>query len=341
MANSFDDMPEIELDEIVDGAGAGKKASEVEDEDAIDFDFGPGPPVPRKHDPSAPPTSVSALPEARIDDDAIDLGLDFAIPEPASPGPEKSALADLANLDSDVLSQQVEQSAGQGDPDAPLLPSFHDEPEATPGADAAAPPQPPPQESFGDLDDPLSALGASDSDSTLDMTPEEPDSLAKTTPDLNALGDEDLARGAVPNADTHDEPLDDFDDELDFKAEHEPIGGRHSEPGTDPLTISPTDDPEAPALPLAYDEPAAVPKVPLEALRPDSKTLDTLRRLAGPAGSPEKARRALTAALNGERYDPRELPELRAMIIGVARQIVEQGVDADRLVQKILDAMME
>lgn len=127
--------------------------------------------------------------------------------------------------------------------------------------------------------------------------------------------------------------------ELSFEAEHAPIVGQGLADA--PMTIAPPDDPDAPPLPLSTDEPAGRPKVPLEHLRPDPKTIETLKRLAGPGGDPDRARIALLAAFRGEKYDHKSIPDGREIAVGLGRFLVQQGYDADALAETIVSVMLE
>ncbi|MEK7705836.1 MAG: hypothetical protein AAB426_12820, partial [Myxococcota bacterium] len=101
-----------------------------------------------------------------------------------------------------------------------------------------------------------------------------------------------------------------------------------------------TDEPP-PALPLSDDEPPAVPAIALQEIQPDLQMIDTLKRIAGPGGDPERARSALVAALKGESYDPRELPDARVIAAGTARALVANGFPIDNLVAAIMDVLGE
>ena len=66
-----------------------------------------------------------------------------------------------------------------------------------------------------------------------------------------------------------------------------------------------------------------------------------MKKLAGPGFDPDKTRAALEAALGGEAYDPRSLPEARVMVVGLARALVESGTNAAALVEAIMAALLE
>ena len=95
---------------------------------------------------------------------------------------------------------------------------------------------------------------------------------------------------------------------------------------------------EAPPLIVSDDEPPPVPSN--AALTPDNKTMQVLRKLAGAStNDPEVAMKALTAALKDEPYDPMDLPDIRAMALGIARVMVANGTDPDELVALIVHEM--
>jgi hypothetical protein len=79
----------------------------------------------------------------------------------------------------------------------------------------------------------------------------------------------------------------------------------------------------------------------------DQDTLNRLQRLASPrltAPAPpslESTRAALSAALSDQSYDPGNLPEARAMLLGMARVMLAYGVSRDDLVGAIIDAVPE
>lgn len=108
-----------------------------------------------------------------------------------------------------------------------------------------------------------------------------------------------------------------------------------------PAVVGSRLDSEAPALPLTYDEPAPVSRLDPRDLCPDQGALAGLQRLVGPAADPVRCGAALQAALSDEPYNPRDLPDARAMLLGLARVLVHSGVPRDALVQAIVDAMLE
>ncbi len=107
-----------------------------------------------------------------------------------------------------------------------------------------------------------------------------------------------------------------------------------------PEVVTPA-DPEAPPLPLGEGEPAATPAASVAGLTPDLETIERLRKLAGPAADPARAGEELRAALRGEPYDPKALPELRALVLGIGRVLVMHGTSLDDLVDSVLDAMKQ
>ena len=111
----------------------------------------------------------------------------------------------------------------------------------------------------------------------------------------------------------------------------DPLAGE----GAQTMEFAPEDDPEAPPLIVSNEEPPPVSSVAPEALHPDAATLKTLSKLAGQGGDPEKARRALHAALRGEAFDRMDLPDARMMVVGLARAMVESGQSPDALVEAI------
>lgn len=111
-------------------------------------------------------------------------------------------------------------------------------------------------------------------------------------------------------------------------------------PGPEMVVVQP-DDLGAPSLPLSLEEPPARPKIPPEALQPDPATFAALRRLAGPAANPDVACATLRAAVQGDAYDPRQLPDLRPLVIALARVAVRQGMSLDDLLAEVAQAMFE
>lgn len=108
-----------------------------------------------------------------------------------------------------------------------------------------------------------------------------------------------------------------------------------------PPVVAPEDDPEAPRLPLSMEEPPAVSRIPMEQLMPDPKAFEALRKLAGPAGNPDKARAALEGAFTGASYDPRALPDARTMIVGIARVLAAHGLPVDEMVEAIMAGLTD
>ena len=108
-----------------------------------------------------------------------------------------------------------------------------------------------------------------------------------------------------------------------------------------PPVVVPENDPNAPRLPLSLEEPPAVSRIAAEKLVPDPKAFEALRKLAGPAGDPDRARASLEAAFAGRSYDPRALPEPRTMLVGIARVLVAHGLPAEELVEAIMAGLTD
>ncbi|MEM6731049.1 MAG: hypothetical protein AAF658_05810, partial [Myxococcota bacterium] len=96
MPDSFDDMPEIELDDIV-----GKTAASDDDAIELDLDFDTGADVPA---PATAPPAATVVPLHPTDDGAIDLGLDI------DDGSADGSGMPLGDIDVDALASQVAQS---------------------------------------------------------------------------------------------------------------------------------------------------------------------------------------------------------------------------------------
>jgi hypothetical protein len=101
----------------------------------------------------------------------------------------------------------------------------------------------------------------------------------------------------------------------------------------------PLDESDAPPLPISDDEPGPIPGINLEVLKPDAETLATLKKLAGPGAEPESMRVALHAALKGEPYYAKALPDARAFMIGLARVLVSTGYSVNEMVDAIMAAL--
>ncbi|MEO1171060.1 MAG: hypothetical protein AAFX94_03265, partial [Myxococcota bacterium] len=125
------------------------------------------------------------------------------------------------------------------------------------------------------------------------------------------------------------------EDEISFEAEHAPIADSPL-----PLIVTP-EDPEAPPLPLSVNEPPGQPKVPLDQLQPDPKTIETLKKIAGPSGDPESAREQLLAAFRGKPYQKSKVPDAKDVALGIGRYLVQSGHDAPALVDAILSVLDE
>jgi hypothetical protein len=95
--------------------------------------------------------------------------------------------------------------------------------------------------------------------------------------------------------------------------------------------------PEAPALPLSAEEPPPVPAPGLEELNITPESLAALRRLAGAGADPQARREALHAALKGEPFDPKALPDARSIALGVARVLAATGFSVNEMIDAILE----
>jgi len=156
-------------------------------------------------------------------------------------------------------------------------------------------------------------------------------------------GQHQVPAPSVPSLDV-DSLMDDWEDE--------PAGARPKSVAAPPAigesrTVVPP-PPAAPAaellpvLPLDAEEPAPVMASSVaQALKPDAQAMETLKRLAGAAADPERARAALTAAVSGQQYDARALPEPRAMALGLARLLATKGIAVDEIVEAIMGALLE
>lgn len=108
-----------------------------------------------------------------------------------------------------------------------------------------------------------------------------------------------------------------------------------------PPVVAPADDPNAPQLPLSMEEPPAISRVSMEQLMPDPTAFEALRRLAGAAGHPDRTRKALEAAFVGAPYDPRNLPDARVMMVGIARVLVAHGLPVDEMVDAVMASLTD
>ncbi|MBC7792894.1 MAG: hypothetical protein H7Z43_04240 [Clostridia bacterium] len=82
-------------------------------------------------------------------------------------------------------------------------------------------------------------------------------------------------------------------------------------------------------------------RIPAEQLLPDSVALEALRKLAGAAAHPDKARAALEGAFTGKSYDPRHLPDPRTMLVGIARVLVAHGLPVEEMVESIMAGLTD
>ncbi|MEM6273670.1 MAG: hypothetical protein AAF735_00385 [Myxococcota bacterium] len=290
------------------------------------------------------PAEVTVEPEADVHEVELDASVDVEVdPDIDGPELEVDSLAMDAEIEADVVSDfdgeaeveaevELESSptietapvASNGFVPQPLLDVLSDEATLPGGYARAAPDADPVPESS--LPSVFSAAPVVDNAEAASLSPEpEPESDARSNTDISAAVELD----------------DEISPPFEFRAEHAPIGD-HSpvDSQSSPLLIAPADDPDAPPLPLSTHEPVGQPKVPLEQLRPDPKMIESLKRLAGPAAEPEIARRHLIAALRGEDYDPRALPEPQHIALGLARYLVETGHDPDRMADAIIAMMM-
>jgi len=180
--------------------------------------------------------------------------------------------------------------------------------------------------------------------------------MAKDLGDIEISLDEEITgQWAVPEeGGPTSAPLDDVDEELDNLLagdggkKEEYIGEALPVESTEPETVIadepevPTvfapDDPEAPPLVISPEEPAAVPSAQAKGIDQDS-TLETLKRLADGNADPAKARVALIAALSGQEYDIRDLPDARIIALGVANALVRFGTPVEDMADQILEMM--
>lgn len=137
------------------------------------------------------------------------------------------------------------------------------------------------------------------------------------------------------SSDDWEEPVD--DQPPGWVAKEEPV----AEGWVAPPVVVPEDDPDAPRLPLSMEEPPAVSRISMDQLMPDPKAFEALRKLAGPAGNPDKARAALEGAFTGGSYDPRALPDPRTMIVGIARVLAAHGLPVDEMVEAIMAGLTD
>lgn len=373
----FEDLPELQLEDIVDsgakaqvkapaarpGASAAQPLIDLE----IDLDL---PPTPSAPSAAAPAPLSKAAPISLSDELEIDLGgaeppslasnagdgAEIALSEsdgfsiadddePAAVVPPPRVLTGVGaefqitshsapeSVDVDV---DVDETAAAiaavvaapvpmtvPAPGVPILPFAADEPPpVVPGAAAV-----PPGSQALDLDAMLADLEMDTKPPpAAELAP--PESLAA---EPGHIGDLAESLEDVPPALSALDELEDVGPSLDELAA----------PVAAPLVVAPLDDPEAPPLPISAEEPPPVSRVPVSALMPDPSTLETLRRLAGPAAEPAATRAALRSALTGDAYDPRQLPDARAMMLGIARTVVAHGVDVDELLDAIMTALAE
>ncbi|MEZ4271138.1 MAG: hypothetical protein R3C68_06820 [Myxococcota bacterium] len=111
--------------------------------------------------------------------------------------------------------------------------------------------------------------------------------------------------------------------------------GASQSSGTQPTVVITPQDTDIPPLVLSDAEPTAIPSVGASAFA-DEETMATLHRLAGGGVDATDARAALTAALTGQAYDARAIPEAKVMALGVARVLVNHGIPVKDLVNAIL-----
>lgn len=308
--------------------------------------------------------SVPSPGEGAVDLDALLADLDSGLPaNESAPSRIQSNVDALPDIDADALSalnfelevetrrETVELSAADVDldedplTDMDVLEQHYSDHDQTVEMDASAPTMETPAmpsvptvevQADVDLDDPEveseleveAEVEAEVVEGDGDLTPE---------PLLEVLADDPTTADAAQERDEAALTVDSA--ELSFQAEHAPIVGDGL--GDQPMTIAPVDDPSAPPLPLSADEPAGRPKVPLSQLRPDPKTIETLKRLAGPGGDPDRARVALLAAFRGEHYNHKAIPDARDIAVGLGRFLVQQGYDADALAETIVSVMIE
>lgn len=250
----------------------------------------------------------TTLPGADETHDELAIDIDLSSPTVATPAPPP-AIVTLPHIDESSIDIDL------GFDDVPVLPQVGDVEEPAPVSvtTVVAKPQAPSLDMdalFGDL--------GGESELVADLGTGADDALAEF-PSLEAQ----LA--------------------VDTGVDMSPPASLDADTGTDALTDTLPGEPaeDAPALPLSDDEPAAIPAIKVQDLEPDLQMIDTLKRLAGPGGDPDKARVALIAALRGASYDPRELPDARAIAVGIARALTQSGFSVDQLVDAIMDVLAE
>ncbi|MEO1482961.1 MAG: hypothetical protein AAFU77_12715, partial [Myxococcota bacterium] len=265
------------------------------------------------HSPSVDEKSVSGVSQVSIGNDALpqvgDDPLDALNVELESQGEEDDVELNLddINLDADdepdlELDAEDVVVDSSGPVDAALEVEVEAEEVSAPMEAAATLPSLTPV-SLPSTED-IPALMAADEPSLEDRAPTAEQIAATTdfserqTAEVPSMADEslepepllDMLHEATPAT------LETREDEISFEAEHAPIADSPL-----PLIVTP-EDPEAPPLPLSVNEPPGQPKVPLDQLQPDPKTIETLKKIAGPSGDPESAREQLLAAFRGKPY---------------------------------------
>ena len=108
-----------------------------------------------------------------------------------------------------------------------------------------------------------------------------------------------------------------------------------AEPST---TLFDPEDPEAPPLVLSSVEPPERPSGEARVLQ-DPKTLRHIRELATTRQSRETVEEAVLAALRGEPYDKKNLPDPRICFVGMARVLGEHGISAESATKAIIEAL--
>jgi len=293
-------------------------------------------------DAGLPPTAPSDDAAEPADDTPV-LPDAFNNNEPAAETPPHPAVKppSSASLDLDALLSDIDLESAT-------------KPRTRPSGAPTPPPKKPEPEPETELDGDLqisvepAALDTDEDDWGIEEEPvvkmSPPADAGKDLETLATLDDVTAEIGAAfdlsePEPEPEPEPVP--EDEPEPEPEPEPVV---AEPGAEPSTDGPIEEElaaEAPPLPLSDEEPPAISTISPEALQPDPETLETLKRLAGPAADPEAARAALFAALKGEPYNDRAIPDARALALGAARVLVATGFSINEIVDAIIDAMTE
>ena len=342
MTETPDELPEIQLEEVLDEKAGSKLEAEID----IDFGDEAAPPPAAAPKPAIIPTPPAALPTPG-ESFSLDLDVDLA----TTPSANEKAVPTQSLTPGAVPTPAVVSKPVAGIEPVPVAVA---PPEPLPMAPKPTTTTAKPTPSSLDLDALLSDLGLSDTKATKEIA------LEPAAPPA--------AQEAIPEPPAEFRPLGEF-----LSSDEEELAPPESEPAA-PVSApsaAPTKgtfEPDADAmLDAAFSETAgpstgvveapqaqtAPPLPPLEGEPPQHSALapsdlpttadaiETLKRLAGAGWDPEQARAALAAALNGESYDPRALPEPRVMVLGIARALVASGFAAHDLVEAIMAVLAE